>query len=178
MKRIQVPAVMVTGLTTEKVENVRIVLLTTVKAGIVRIARDLMPTMKEANARNVLTTAKVVLMTVLNVLLTTVKVVLMTVLNVPVSIAAKVVSVRLMATVLNVLLTTVKVATVLNVLLTTVKVVTVRIVPVSITAKVAAIAAITAVGEVTVRDTTMTVHKEAIVLVRVPAIMIRMLSIA
>ena len=33
-------------------------------------------------------------------------------------------------------------------------------------------------GEVTVRDTTMTVHKEAIVLVRVPAIMIRMLSIA
>ena len=35
MKRIQVPAVMVTGLTTEKVENVRIVLLTTVKAGIV-----------------------------------------------------------------------------------------------------------------------------------------------
>ena len=116
----------------------------------------------------------------------------MTVLNVPVSIAAKVVSVRLMATVLNVLLTTVKVATVLtvpalitakvatvlNVLLTTVKVVTVRIVPVLITAKVAAIAAITAVGEVTVRDTTMTVHKEAIVLVRVPAIMIRMLSIA
>ncbi|EFI36811.1 ribosomal large subunit pseudouridine synthase B [Bacteroides sp. 3_1_23] len=127
-----------------------------------------------------------VLMIVLNVLPTTVKVVLMTVLNVPVSIAAKVVIV------LNVLLTTVKVATVLtvpalitakvatvlNVLLTTVKVVTVRIVPVLITAKVAAIAAITAVGEVTVRDTTMTVHKEAIVLVRVPAIMIRMLSIA
>ena len=125
-------------------------------------------------------------MIVLNVLPTIVKVVLMTVLNVPVSIAAKVVIV------LNVLLTTVKVATVLtvpalitakvvivlNVLLTTVKVVTVRIVPVSITAKVAAIAAITAVGEVTVRDTTMTVHKEAIVLVRVPAIMIRMLSIA
>ena len=52
------------------------------------------------------------------------------------------------------------------------------VVPVLITAKVAAIAAITAVGEVTVRDTTMTVHKEAIVLVRVPAIMIRMLSIA
>ncbi|SCV08000.1 ribosomal large subunit pseudouridine synthase B [Bacteroides ovatus V975] len=145
---------MVTGLTTEKVENVRIALLTTVKAGIVRIARDLMPTMKEANARsvrtvtalmatvpnvlltivkveivrivlasitimkevnvlNVLTTAKVVLMIVLNVLLTIVKVVLMTVLNVPVSIAAKVVSVRLMATVLNVLPTTVKVATVL-----------------------------------------------------------------
>ena len=131
------------GLTTEKVENVRIALLTTVKAGIVRIARDLMPTMKEANARsvrtvtalmatvpnvlltivkveivrivlasitimkevnarNVLTTAKVVLMTVLNVLLTTVKVV--TVLTVPASIAAKVVSVRLMVTVLNVLL--------------------------------------------------------------------------
>jgi cellulose synthase/poly-beta-1,6-N-acetylglucosamine synthase-like glycosyltransferase len=168
------------------VENVRIALLTTVKAGIVRIARDLMPTMKEATVLNVLTTAKVVLMIVLNVLPTTVKVVLMTVLNVPVSIAAKVVIV------LNVLLTTVKVATVLtvpvlitakvatvlNVLLTTVKVVTVRIVPVLITAKVAAIAAITAVGEVTVRDTTMTVHKEAIVLVRVPAIMIRMLSIA
>ena len=200
MKRIQVPAVMVTGLTTEKVENVRIVLLTTVKAGIARIARDLMPIMKEvnarsvrmvtalmaivlnvlltivkvaivrivlasititkeANARSVLTTAKVVLMIVLNVLPTIVKVVLMTVLNVPVSIAAKVVIV-------------------LNVLLTTVKVVTVRIVPVLITAKVAAIAAITAVGEVTVRDTTMTVHKEDIVLVRVPAIMIRTLSIA
>ena len=33
MRRIQVPAVMVTSLTTEKVENVRIVLLTTVKVG-------------------------------------------------------------------------------------------------------------------------------------------------
>ena len=52
-EEIQVPAVMVTGLTTERVENVRIVLLTTVKVGIVRIARDLMPTMKEANARSV-----------------------------------------------------------------------------------------------------------------------------
>ena len=62
--------------------------------------------MKEVNVLNVLTTAKVVLMIVLNVLLTIVKVVLMTVLNVPVSIAAKVVSVRLMATVLNVLPTT------------------------------------------------------------------------
>ena len=39
----------------QKVENVRIALLTTVKAGIVRIARDLMPTMKEANARSVRT---------------------------------------------------------------------------------------------------------------------------
>ena len=58
--------------------------------------------MKEVNVLNVLTTAKVVLMIVLNVLLTIVKVVLMTVLNVPVSIAAKVVSVRLMAIVLNV----------------------------------------------------------------------------
>ncbi len=47
-------------------------------------------------------------------------------------------------------------ATVLNVLLTTVKVVTVRIVPVSITAKVAAIAATTAV-EVIVRDLITTV---------------------
>ena len=56
---------MVTGLTTEKVATVRIALLTTVKAGIVRIARDLMSTMKEVNARNVLTAAKVVLMTVL-----------------------------------------------------------------------------------------------------------------
>lgn len=72
MKRIQVPAVMVTGLTTEKVENVRIVLLTTVKAGIVRIARDLMPTMKEANARSVrMVTA--LMATVPNVLLTIVK---------------------------------------------------------------------------------------------------------
>ena len=113
----------------------------------------------EANAGSVLSTANVVLMIVLNVLPTIVKVVLMTVLNVPVSIAAKVVIV------LNVLLTTVKVATVLTV-------------PALITAKVAAIAAITAVGEVTVRDTTMTVHKEDIVLVRVPAIMIRTLSIA
>ena len=48
------PAVMVTSLTTEKVENVRIVLLTTVKVGIVRIARDLIPTMKVENARSVL----------------------------------------------------------------------------------------------------------------------------
>ena len=73
-----------------------------------------------------------------------------------------------------------KVVTVLNVLLTTVKVVTVRIVPVSITVKVvAAIVATTVVAVAAiVRDTTMTVHKEAIVLVRVPAIMIRMLSIA
>ena len=85
------------------------------------------------------------------------------------------------ATVLTVpALITAKVATVLNVLLTTVKVVTVRIVPVLIMAKVvAAIAATTVAGvEAIVRDTTMTVHKEAIVLVRVPAIMIRMLSIA
>ena len=92
---------------------------------------------------------------VLNVLPTTVKVA--TVLTVPALITAKE-------------------ATVLNVLLTTVKVVTVRIVPVSITAKVAAIAATTAV-EVIVRDI-ITIVKEDIVLVRVPAIMIRTLSIA
>ena len=198
MKRMQVPAVMVTGLTTEKVENVRIVLLTIVKEGIVRIARDLMPTMKEATVRSVHT------VTVLNVLASIAKEVLtVTVLNVPASIAKEVhtvivlnvpvsivkevhtvtvlnvpVSIAKVVTVLTVLVSiTVKVATVHSVL-TIVKVVIVRIVPVSITAKVAAIAAITAVGEVTVRDTTMTVHKEAIVLVRVPAIMIRMLSIA
>ena len=54
MRRIQVPAVMVTSLTTEKVENVRIVLLTTVKVGIVRIARDLIRIVKVESAHSVL----------------------------------------------------------------------------------------------------------------------------
>ena len=42
---------MVTGRTTEREENVRIVLLTTVKEGIARIARDLIPIKQEENAR-------------------------------------------------------------------------------------------------------------------------------
>ena len=169
MKRIQVPAVMVTGLTTEKVENVRIALLTTVKAGIVRIARDLMPTMKEANARSV-RTVTALMATVPNVLLTIVKVEIVRIVLASITIMKEVNARNVLTTAKVVLMT------VLNVLLTTVKVVTVRIVPVSITAKVAAIAATTAV-EVIVRDIITTV-KEDIVLVRVPAIMIRTLSIA
>ena len=119
MKRMQVPAVMVTGLTTEKVENVRIVLLTIVKEGIVRIARDLMPTMKEATVRSVHT------VTVLNVLASIAKEVLtVTVLNVPASIAKEVHTVI----VLNVPVSIVKVVhtvTVLNVPVSVAKVVTV-----------------------------------------------------
>jgi hypothetical protein len=88
-------------------------------------------------------------MTVLNVLLTTVKVVLMTVLNVPVSIAAKVASVLKRPSYnreggdrpYRPVLITARWRPSSTVLLTTVKVVTVRIVPVLITAKVAAIAA-------------------------------------
>ena len=66
------PAVMVTSLTTEKVENVRIVLLTTVKVGIVRIARDLIRIVKVESAHSVLMVN--VLMIAPNVLLTIVKV--------------------------------------------------------------------------------------------------------
>ena len=59
--------------TTEKAEIARIVLLTIVKEGIVRIAHVLMPTMKEANARSV-RTVTALMATVPNVLLTIVKV--------------------------------------------------------------------------------------------------------
>ncbi len=122
MKRIQVPAVMVTGLTTEKVENVRIVLLTTVKAGIVRIARDLMPTMKEANARSV-RTVTALMATVRNVLLTIVKVVIVRIVLASITIM-KEVNARNVLTTAKVVLMVI----VLNALLTIVKVVTVRIV--------------------------------------------------
>ena len=157
---------MVTGLTTEKVENVRIVLLTIVKEGIVRIARDLMPTMKEANARSV-RTVTALMATVRNVLLTIVKAVIVRIVLASITIV-KVATVRnvlttakvvLMVIVLNALPTIVKVvivrivrdliriltaATVLSVL-TTVKaannalMVIVRIVPVSIVVKVATV---------------------------------------
>ena len=56
--------------------TVRNVLLTIVKAVIVRIVLASITITKEANARSVLTTAKVVLMIVLNVLPTIVKVVI------------------------------------------------------------------------------------------------------
>ena len=116
---------------------------------------------------------------VLNVPVSVAKVV--TVLTVLVSITVKVATVHSVLTIVKVVIVrivpvsiTVKVATVLSVL-TTVKVVTVPIVPVSTTVKVAAIAA--TMAEVTVRDSTTTV-KEDTVLVRVPLIMIRMLSTA
>ena len=122
MKRIQVPAVMVTGLTTEKVENVRIALLTTVKAGIVRIARDLMPTMKEANARSV-RTVTALMATVPNVLLTIVKVEIVRIVLASITIM-KEVNVRNVLTTAKVVL-----MTVLNVLLPPAKVVQVLTVP-------------------------------------------------
>ena len=83
----------------------------------------------------------------------------------------------LMATVRTVPVSTVvKVVTVLSVL-TTAMVVIVRIVLASIVAKVAAIV-ITMLAAAIVRDLTMTVRRGAIVRVRVPVTMIRMLNIA
>ena len=147
-------------------ENVRIVLLTTVKVGIVRIARDLMPTMKGANAHSVRMVIAL-MATVRNVLLTIVKAVIVRIVLASITIV-KVATVRnvlttakvvLMVIVLNALPTIVKAvivrivrdliriltaATVLSVL-TTVKaannalMVIVRIVPVSIVVKVATV---------------------------------------
>ena len=96
---------MVTGRTTEREENVRIVLLTTVKVGIVRIARDLMPTMKGANAHSVRMVIAL-MATVRNVLLTIVKAVIVRIVLASITIVK-------VATVRNVL-TTAKVVLMVN----------------------------------------------------------------
>ena len=63
MKRTQAPAVMVTGLTTGKVGT--IALLTIVKVAIVRIVRDLILIVKEANVVRMVIVLSVLLTIVL-----------------------------------------------------------------------------------------------------------------